>query len=66
MILKLKRIKRGLTQEELSKKAGVSRITISNIENGKVDIMKIQFGILIKIAEALDSSLEELFLKCEE
>lgn len=66
MILKLSRIKRGLTQEELSKKAGVSRITISNIETGKVDIMKIQFGILIKIAKALDSSLEELFLNCEE
>ena len=61
MNLKLKRIKKGLTQEELSKKARVSRLTISNIETGKVDIMKIQFGILFRISKELGSSLEELF-----
>lgn len=48
-----------MTQEELSAKSGVSRATISCIEN---DALKNSTSkTLLKIAAALDSSIEELF-----
>ncbi len=62
MNLKIERIKKGLTQEQLSKKADVCRLTISNIENGKVNIKNIQLGVLIRLARALESDIETLFL----
>lgn len=60
MNLKLSRVKNNYSQTDLSIKAGVSRTTISNIENGKID--NIQLGTLKKIAAALNSTVEELFL----
>lgn len=51
------RLIRNLTQEELAVKAGVTRATICNIENGTQDI---KVGNLKKIAEALDVKLSEL------
>lgn len=59
---KLLRIKRGLTQDELSKKSNVCRLTISNIETSKQDINKLSLGTLKKLAQALDTTVEELFL----
>lgn len=51
------RLIRNLTQEELAVKAGVTRATICNIENGTQDI---KVGNLKKIAEALDVKISEL------
>ncbi|WP_404989245.1 helix-turn-helix transcriptional regulator [Clostridium culturomicium] len=57
--MKLERIMRNWTQEELSKKAGVSRLTISKIENQGIE--NVQVNILRKIALALDKNVNELF-----
>lgn len=48
----------NMSQEELRKKANVSRTTISRIENG----LNIELDNLIKIAEALDVHPGDLFL----
>jgi len=56
--LKAYRIDYPLTQQELADKAGVSRRSITNMENGE----DIQFGTLIKVLRALglDSNLDML------
>ena len=50
-----------MTQEELAKKSGVSRGTISAMENGvsKETTTK----TLVKIARALGTSIDNIFLK---
>lgn len=58
--LKVQRIIKNKTQEELATSAGISRTTVSNIENGRID--NIQLGTLKKIAVALGSTVQELFL----
>ena len=58
MAFKIARIRKGISQEELSQKSGIGRVTISKIENGHADSVKL--GILKKIAEALDTPLAEL------
>ena len=58
--LKVQRVIKNKTQEDLAVSAGVSRTTISNIENGKID--NIQLRTLKKIAAILDSTVQELFL----
>ena len=60
MNLKLARIKKGLTQREFAKLVGTSNVTIIKIE--KDDIDGIRFGLLKRIAAALDSTVQELFL----
>jgi len=57
--LKEKREAAKMTQEQLSKKAGISRLTIVNIENGKQET--VLASTLIKLANALDCAVEELF-----
>lgn len=59
MLLKIERIKKNLSQEKLSKISNVSRATISQLEKGNIDSVKV--ATLKKIAAALDSSIEELF-----
>jgi putative transcriptional regulator len=49
----------GLTQDALSKKAGVSRPYISNIERGKQTV--ITNTVMLKIAVALNKKVEEIF-----
>lgn len=61
--LKVQRIIKNKTQEELATSAGVGRVTISNIEKGKIN--SVQLGTLKKIAAALDSTVQELFLNEE-
>ncbi len=52
-ILRLRKEK-GLTQEQLANKAGISRRYLSDIENGK---RKISLAILERIARVLDLSV---------
>lgn len=63
MSYNLKKIReaKGLTQSELAKKSGISRITINRIENGsQKDIM---VGNLNKLAVALECKVSDLI--CE-
>ncbi|WP_338595601.1 helix-turn-helix transcriptional regulator [Clostridium baratii] len=64
MKIKLKRIAKGWTQEDLSKESGISRNTIVKIEKGDND--GIRFGTIKKIAEALDTTVQELFFSEDE
>ena len=64
MNMKIARIKLNLSQGDLSKKADVSRTLISQIENGR-SIDNIKLGILKKLADALNSTVQELFLSEE-
>ena len=52
------RLDKGLIQLDLEVKAGISRADISKIENG---LKNIEFITIIKIAEALEVELIELF-----
>lgn len=53
------RLKEGMSQEELAKKSGVSRTTISDLENEKVDV--ITNVTLQKIANALNRKVSTIF-----
>ncbi len=57
--LKLARVKKGWTQEELHKQSGVSRVSICNIE--RKGISNIPVKTLEKLAKALDTTVSELF-----
>lgn len=63
---KIARIKAGLTMEQLRRKLkeeysiGISPCTLVAIEKGQIDNVKL--GTLKKIAQILNSSIEELFL----
>lgn len=50
----------GLSQEALSEKAGVSRTIISGLESGKITVTTTE--TLLKIANALDKNVSEIFL----
>lgn len=58
---KLQKIReeKGWTQEKLAEESGVSRVTISGIENGKVQVVKTD--TLAKIADALGMSIPAVF-----
>ena len=58
--LKLKAARAGmdLSQEDLAKKCGVSRQTISSIEKGDYNP---SIKLCISICKALDKTLDELF-----
>lgn len=49
-----------MTQEELAKKSGVSRQTISAIETGKYE--NVLVGTLAAIASAMDTTVDKIFL----
>lgn len=57
--LKEARFQAQMTQDELAKKSGVSRMTIVNIEAGKYENVKI--GTLKKLANALGKRVTEIF-----
>lgn len=50
---------KGMTQEELEQKSGVSRQTISAIENNRCKDVK--SGTLMAIAKALETTLDAIF-----
>ena len=53
------RIQKKMTQEELVKRANVSRATISDLESGKKTDVKM--STLISIANALNCKVSDLF-----
>ncbi len=57
--IKERRAKYGLTQEELAKIAGVRRETITHLEQGRYNPSLL---MAYKIARALNSSVEEIFI----
>lgn len=49
----------NMTQEDLAKKSGISRVTIGNFENGKIKVTTNQ--TMEKIAKALGKKINEVF-----
>lgn len=58
--LKAFREERGLSQEELSEKTGLSRTTISKIENNEEAVVSTK--TIAKLAEVFDVAPSEIFL----
>ena len=57
--LKILRVTNNLSQEELSKRSGVNRQTISLIENNKLD--NIESKTMLKLAVALGCDIGDIF-----
>ena len=57
--IKEKREEVGMTQEELSEKSGISRTTISGLENGTVRATTTK--TLVKLAKALGTTVDQIF-----
>ena len=55
------REERKMTQEELERKSGVSRQTISAIENGRMG--NVMVGTLMALANALDTTIDSLIFE---
>ena len=60
--LKVLRAKHDLSQEELAEKAGVTRVTVNNIENRKWVPSTV---LALRIARILGVTLEEVFWLAE-
>lgn len=58
--IKEARIACGMTQDELAKKANVSRSTIIGLETGAIKVTTTE--TLIKIAAALNRKVSDIFL----
>ena len=58
--LKVYRELKGISQEELSKQTGLSRTTISKIENDEE--VNVTIKTIAKIAEVLGAAPSEIFL----
>lgn len=57
--IKEARQEKRMSQEELALKSGVSRATISALENGTERY--VMMGTLIKLANALDTTIDKIF-----
>ena len=57
-VIRQRRKDRGWTQEELATKAGLQRITINKLENGKTKVLQLE--VLQAVAEALETTASEL------
>lgn len=62
MNVKLKRIEKGIKQQDFAKTLGISKATLVKIEKGEYDI---RLSLMKKIAVALDSTVQELFFSEE-
>lgn len=56
--LKIARIKKDLSMEELSKMVNISRTTYRNIESGKTEPKR---NVMEKLSEVLDTPIIDLF-----
>ena len=63
MNLKLARVEKNLTQQELADRVGASRQTIGLIEKGGYNPT---LDLCLRIAKALDNSLDHLFWEDDE
>ena len=61
MNIKILRIKKGLTQEQLCKELGMSRVTLIKVERG--DFSALNFEKILRAMNFFNKSFEELFLK---
>ena len=52
---------KNMSQEELERKSGISRQTISAIENDKAE--NVMVGTLVALANALETTVDNLFFK---
>ncbi|MDH4419969.1 helix-turn-helix transcriptional regulator [Bacillus cereus] len=52
------RKEKGITQEDLASKVGITRAYLSNLENGK---HKPSLNVALKIANILESTVEKIF-----
>ena len=57
------REQRNMSQEELERRSGVSRQTISAIENDKVKAEDVKVGTLLALASALETTIDNLFFE---
>ena len=57
------RERQNMTQEELERRSGVSRQTISAIENNKVKAEEVKVGTLLALASALETTIDALFFE---
>ena len=62
-LLRELRVKRGLTQEDLAERVGVSRQTIISVESGRYNP---SITLAYKLARTFDVSIEDLFLCAEQ
>jgi len=63
-IIKKLRIESGMTQRELSEKAGINIRHLQKFESGERDIANASLSICIKIADALEiDNLRDLVIK---
>lgn len=65
MNLKIARIKKGIKQIDLAKEIHVSPATLIKWEKG-LETDNIRLGMMKKLAEILDCSIQELFLSNED
>ncbi|MGN4715644.1 helix-turn-helix transcriptional regulator [Bacillus cereus group sp. MYBK226-2] len=52
------RKEKGITQEDLALKVGITRAYLSNLENGKYNP---SLDVALRIAEILESTVEKIF-----
>ena len=50
----------GLSQQELSEKSGVKISTLQKLESGANDLMGAKVGIVLALAKALDTTVEDI------
>lgn len=58
-LLKIARIKKGISQKELAKNLNMSVATVNKIENNNIALDSIKLGSLKRICKALDITSEE-------
>lgn len=63
--IKFLRNRAGMTQQELSKKSGVTQSKISVYEQTD-DLSNVYFGTIIRIAQALDATIDEIIYPISE
>ena len=55
----------GLSQQDLSIKSGVKISTLQKLESGANDLMGAKVGIVLALARALETTVEDLVRQCE-
>lgn len=55
---------RGISIYYLAKNTGVSYSTLNDFVNGKVDIENCKFGMIKKLSDALELTLDEMYKLC--